>query len=131
MSKWVEVVVVPQNDSRSVVHFLKKSIFMKFGTPRAIISKGGSHFCNQSFESLLKKYGVKHKVVIPYHPQTSGQVKISNRQIKSILTKMVMYSSKKLRDTLWAYQTAFKTPLGISIYQFVFTKVFHLQIELE
>ena len=37
----------------------------------------------QAFETLLAKYGVKHKVATPYHPQTSGQVKLANREIKN------------------------------------------------
>ncbi|WMV14030.1 hypothetical protein MTR67_007415 [Solanum verrucosum] len=76
VSKWVEVVSLPNNEGRSVVKFLKRYIFMRFGTPRAIISDGGSHFCNRIFTSLLKKYGVKHKVATPYHPKTIGQVKL-------------------------------------------------------
>ncbi|RVW27322.1 Retrovirus-related Pol polyprotein from transposon 17.6 [Vitis vinifera] len=62
--------------------------------PKAIISDGGSHFCNKPFESLLAKYGVKHKVATPYHPQTSGQVELANREIKNILMKVVSTSKK-------------------------------------
>jgi len=40
----------------------------RFGIPRAMISDGGTHFCNKSFESLMKKYGITHKVATPYHP---------------------------------------------------------------
>ncbi len=47
VSKWVEVVVISTNDARVVTWFLKRNIFIRFGTPRAIISDGGSHFCNQ------------------------------------------------------------------------------------
>ena len=72
VSKWVEVVALPTNDRQAVVHFLKKNIFTCFGTPRAIISDGGKHFCNRYVDSLLAKYGVRHKVATPYHPQTSG-----------------------------------------------------------
>ena len=78
VSKWVEVVALPTNDAKVVVKFLKKNIFAQFGTPRAIISDGGSHFCNRHFEALLSRYGVKHRVASPYHPQTSGQVEVSN-----------------------------------------------------
>ncbi|CAL9018981.1 unnamed protein product, partial [Prunus brigantina] len=60
-----------------------------FGTPRAVISDGGSHFCNKPFEALMKKYNITHRVSTPYHPQTSGQVEISNREIKQILEKVV------------------------------------------
>ena len=79
VSKWVEAVGFPSNDARVVMNFLKKNIFTRFGTPRATISDGGKHFCNRQFEALLSKYGVTHRVATPYHPQTSGQVEVSNR----------------------------------------------------
>ena len=69
--------------------FFKKNIFCRFGTPLAVISDGGSHFCNRQFEALLKWYGVTHRITTPYHPQINGQVEISNREIKQILKKMV------------------------------------------
>jgi hypothetical protein len=72
VSKWVEAVACKTNDHRVVVQFLKDTIFARFGTPQAIISDGGKHFCNRVFEQLMKKYCITHKVATPYHPQTSG-----------------------------------------------------------
>ena len=74
--------------------FLKENIFSRFGFPEAIISDGGPHLCNKPFENLLTKYGVKHKVATPYHPQTSGQVELANREIKTILIKVVSSNKK-------------------------------------
>ena len=82
VSKWVEAVALPTNDARIVIKFLKKNIFTRFDTPRALISDGGTNFCNNQIEKLLSKYGVTRKVVTAYHPQTSGQVEISNRELK-------------------------------------------------
>ncbi|RVW68164.1 Retrovirus-related Pol polyprotein from transposon 297 [Vitis vinifera] len=67
VSKWVEAIPCKHNDHRVVLKFLKENIFSRFGVPKAIISDGGTHFCNKPFETLLAKYGVKHKVATPYH----------------------------------------------------------------
>nr|GFC27317.1 reverse transcriptase domain-containing protein [Tanacetum cinerariifolium] len=47
-------------------------------TPRAIISDRGTHFCNDQFAKVMLKYGVTHSLATAYHPQTSGQVEVSN-----------------------------------------------------
>ena len=94
MSKWVEAVPCRVANHRVVLKFLKENIFSRFGVLKAIISDGGSHFCNKPFESLLTKYGVKHKIATSYHPQTSGQVELANREIKTILMKVVNSNQK-------------------------------------
>ncbi|CAM8907713.1 unnamed protein product [Rhodiola kirilowii] len=135
VSKWVEAVASPTCDAKVVTKLFKKIIFPRFGVPRTVLSDGGSHFKEKHFEALLRKYGVSHKVATPYHPQTSGQVEISNREIKAILEKMVGSSRKdrssKLDDALWAYRTAFKTPIGMSPYRLIYGKPCHLPVELE
>jgi len=70
VSKWVAVVASTTNDSKAVLKFLKKNIFTRFGTPRALLSNNRTHFCNKPLESLLKKYRMFYKVAMPYHPQT-------------------------------------------------------------
>ena len=94
VSKWVEAVATCTNDSKVVMKFIKKNIFSRFGTPRAIITDEGTHFLNKALQNLLAKYGVRHKVSTAYHPQTNGQAELANREIKLILQKTVNTSRK-------------------------------------
>jgi len=85
VSKWVEAVATPHNDAKTVVKFLKKNIFSRFGVPRILISDGGTHFCNNQLQKVLKQYNVTHEIASPYHPQTNGQAEVSNRELQKIL----------------------------------------------
>nr|GEW53797.1 reverse transcriptase domain-containing protein [Tanacetum cinerariifolium] len=119
LSKWVEAKALPTNDARVVVKFLK-SLFSRFGTPKAIISDRGTHFCNDQFSKVMSKYGVTHRLSTAYHPQTSWQVEVTNRGLKRILERTVGENralwSDKLEDALWAFRTVFKTPIGCTPY---------------
>jgi transposase InsO family protein len=114
---------------------LKEIIFPRFGVPRYLITDGGSHFFNGVFRKPLAKYGVDHRVGSPYHPQTSGLVELSNKELKLILEKTVNRSrsdwSTKTNDALWAYRTAFKNPVGMSPYKMVYGKACNLLEELK
>nr|GEZ40459.1 hypothetical protein [Tanacetum cinerariifolium] len=103
--------------------------------PRAIINDRGMHFCNDQFAKVMQKFDVTHCLATPYHPQTSGQVEVSNRGSKRILESIVGENrvswSDKLDDALWAFRTAYKTPIGCTPYKLVYKKACHLPIELE
>ena len=84
--------------------FIQRNILSRYGAPRTIISDEGSHFAK-----LMSGYGVRHVMGLPYHPQSNGKAKVSNREIKNILEKTLNTSRKdwsvKLDDALWAYRT--------------------------
>nr|GEY62828.1 reverse transcriptase domain-containing protein [Tanacetum cinerariifolium] len=94
LSKWAEAKALPTNDARVVVKFLK-SLFAQFRTPRDIISDPGTYFCNDKFAKVMSKYGVTHHLATAYHPQTSGQVEVSNRGPFTI-TKVFPYGTVEL-----------------------------------
>ncbi|CAM8947968.1 unnamed protein product [Rhodiola kirilowii] len=72
VSKWVEAVAAPICDAKVVLKMFQKVIFPRFGVPIMVISDGGSRFKERNFKTLLKKYGIYHKVGTLYHPQTGG-----------------------------------------------------------
>nr|GEU96604.1 DNA-directed DNA polymerase [Tanacetum cinerariifolium] len=103
--------------------------------PRAIIRDRGTYFRNDKFAKIMSKYGVTHHLATSYHPQTSGQMEVSNRGLKRILERTVGENhaswSEKLDDALWAFRTAYKKPIGCTPYKLVYGKSCHLPIELE
>nr|GEZ32791.1 reverse transcriptase domain-containing protein [Tanacetum cinerariifolium] len=86
--KGMEAKALPTNDARVVCKLLK-SLFARFGSPQAIISDRGTHFYNDQFSKVMLKYGVTHRLSTAYHPQTSGQVEVSNRGLKRILERTI------------------------------------------
>jgi transposase InsO family protein len=135
VSKWVEAMPCRKASTEESISMIKSMIFPHFGTLRILISDGGTHFTRKNFKKCLSKLGIEHRFSMAYHPQTNGQAEMSNKQLKSILNKTIEKGgndwSKKLNGAFWAYRTAFKTPIGVTPYQFVYGKACHLPVELE
>ena len=73
VSKWVEAIPTQTNDAKVEARFLHSHIFTRFGTPRALITDAGTHFCNKLVDNVLRKYDARHWTAFAYHPQTNGQ----------------------------------------------------------
>ena len=72
ISKWVEAIPTRTNDPSVVVKFLRSHLFTRFGTPRALITDGGTHFYNKLVDKVLQKYCVSNRTSLVYHPQANG-----------------------------------------------------------
>nr|GEW97095.1 reverse transcriptase domain-containing protein [Tanacetum cinerariifolium] len=112
LSKWVEAKALNRNDARVVVKFLK-SLFSRFGIPKAIISDRGTHFCNDQFTRVMLKYGITHHLATAYHPQTSGQVealKHVNFDLKTVgdHRKLQLSELNELRDQAYENSMIYK-----------------------
>jgi hypothetical protein len=89
VSKWVEAITCQAADAMHSKRMFHEVIFLRYGVPRIIISDGGSHFIDRTFQKALTEVGVDHRIATPYHPQMTGQAETSNKQIKNILQQTV------------------------------------------
>lgn len=135
VTKWVEAKALVRAIEQTVVNFLFEEIFLRYGVPREIVTDQGTQFTSRLVQEITKKYQIKHRRSMPYHPQAKSQVESTNKTLEGIMTKTVAANRKnwadKLNETLWAYRITWKNTTGFSPYQIVYGKEVMLPIELQ
>ena len=108
VTKWVEVKAMKHARDDKVAKFLYEEIFTRYGVIREIVTDQGAQFTSTLVATLANEYNIRHKKYTPYHPQTNGQVEVTNREIEAIMTKIVAIHRKdwenRLPKVVWAYR---------------------------
>ena len=87
-------------DAKQARQMFHEVIFPHFGTPRMVISDGGSHFIDKILKAFLKELGAKHNIATPYHPKKVVKPKLQTNRSKNILQKMVNKMGKGWKNKL-------------------------------
>nr|GFA98241.1 reverse transcriptase domain-containing protein [Tanacetum cinerariifolium] len=124
LSKWVEAKALPTNDARVVVKFLK-SLFSRFGTPKAIISDRGTHFCNDQFLRVMAKYrAYENSLIYKERTKKLHDDKIKNR-IFNVGDQVLLFNSR-LKIFSGKLKSRWSGPFTISeIYPYGTAKLIH------
>lgn len=124
-----------QAKEEKVASFLFNNIMQRFGAPRFLVSDQGPQFMSKMIKQFVDHYQIKHKKASSYHPQTSGQVEVTNRELENILKKIVASHKKdwadKLPEAVWAYNITWNSTTGFTPYELVYGKKPLLPIEFE
>lgn len=135
VTKWAEAKALVRETEQTVVNFLFEEIFVRYGMPREIVTDQGTQFTSRLVQEITKKYQIKHRRSMPYHPQANGQVESTNKTLEGIMTKTVATNrnnwADKLNEALWAYRITWKNTTGFSPYQIVYGKEAMLPIEFQ
>jgi transposase InsO family protein len=68
VSKWVEALPYQATDAMYSKRMFHEVIFLRYGVSRIVISDGGSHFIDWTYQKALMEDGIDHQIAIPYHP---------------------------------------------------------------
>ena len=108
--------------AKHVVRFVENNIICRYGVLQEIILDNGSHSKGEVCK-IMELYNIEHHNSSPYRLQTNGAVEADNKNIKNILTKMVVtYKdwAKKLPFALWGYRTSISVSTGATPYSLVY-----------
>ena len=112
-SKWLEVHCMKSTTSSATIEKLRE-IFAIHGLPATLVSDNGSNFTSSEFEEFMKRNGIKHIKVAPYHPASNGLAERAVRVFKEGFEKMGEGSIQtKLSRFLLSYLTTPHSTTGV------------------
>lgn len=124
MTKWAEAKALRNITQEDAISFAREHVITRFGIPKVLISDNGTQFIGSKFTKFLSEHGIKHKKASVCHPQTNGQVEVTNRIIVRGLEKRLTASKKKwpqeLPNVLWSYRTTTRTSTGESPFKLAY-----------
>ena len=110
LTRYAETAAIPSSTAAFVASFLLRSVVLRHGPPRVIISDRGRQFVADTVEELLRLCTSQFRHSTPYHPQTNGLVERTNRTLTNMLAMYVSSKHKNWDDILpfitYAYNTA-------------------------
>ena len=112
-SKWFEVHCMKSTPSGATIEKLREK-FAIHGLPATLVSDNGSNFTSSEFEERMKRNGIKHIKVAPYHPASNGLAERAVRVFKEGFEKMGEGSIQtKLSRLLLSYRTTPHSTTGV------------------
>lgn len=134
-TKWVEVVPVKHATSEVVCRFLKENIISRFGVPNKIVLDNATMFSSIDIKNLYFEHGIILSHSSNYYPQGNGQVESNNKNLVTIICKLVDKNqrswNKVLYNSLWDDKITPKWAIGMSPFQLLYGLNADILITLE
>ncbi len=87
-TKWPIAKALKEATAKAVSKFIYQKIICEHGCPEVLQNDQRIHFVNRVIEDLTEKFRIKHRLSLPYHPQTNGLVERFNQMLCKKLAKL-------------------------------------------
>ncbi|XP_059630013.1 uncharacterized protein LOC132272978 [Cornus florida] len=133
-TKWAEAEEYVSVTHNTVIQFLERHIFHRFGLSETIVADNGSVFRVNEVLQLGRDMQVKMVTSTPYYAQGNGQAEASNKVVIEIIEKMIKDKPRRWHETLseafWAYRNSKRTSTGTTPSRLTFGHDAVLSMEL-
>src|SRR5699024_4753857 len=109
----------------TIVEWLKKEVFSRFGEPDMITTDGGSQFDSREFAEFCKNLAIEHHIASPYHHQGNGLVENAIRTLESMLRTSCEDQkewSRLLPECIRAYNARKHHTTGVTPHSLMFNR---------